>query len=111
MTQRIYLIGVTWVIACLAEPARAGASWVCGPISNLTSTTDGLIVRIGEPPIVPDNCAGPQNGGYWMLIPNAASTMVSVTLSRWLVGKKNFCIYTTPTTNTYCAVSQAHPQE
>jgi len=67
----LFLCGVA-----LASPAFSGANWIGGNIIDITSATQGLMVRIDAG--VPDNCAGTFFG--WMLIPDSARTMVAVTL-------------------------------
>jgi len=78
-----------------------------GKIINLTTTTDGVMIILDTG--VPTNCVNPYLG--WMLIPTSYGAMASLTLSMWLRGDAHVTVYTTPTTDTYCAVNQVDPVE
>ena len=97
-------------LACLSPtPVAAFPYWVTGSIYEVTTTSDGLMFRINNPSIVPDNCVNA--AGNWFLIPNGDQVMAAFIMSMWLSGRKNFTIYTSPTVNNYCRVTQADPLE
>ncbi|WP_196158654.1 hypothetical protein [Reinekea sp. G2M2-21] len=96
------------VVAVLAMSAFASASigpgHVTGSITNITSITGGLLVRIG-PNEVPQNCT---SGKVWMFIPQDQTAMVSLTLMAWTMGK-TVAVYTAPTNTGYCLITQVDP--
>jgi hypothetical protein len=81
--------------------AYAGDYYQTGKVYDITSTTDGLLVRL-EGNIVPTQCP---HGG-WMLIPEENKTMISLALASFMQGKTKATIYTQGTVGGYCKVTQ-----
>lgn len=75
----------------LSFQLMAAPSWVCGRITRVTSTDDGLMIMMnsGE---VPENCVGTPYG--WMLIPEEKKAMISAALLAASLKKTDVCIYT-----------------
>jgi len=95
--------------AFTAGPAQASdphPGYIVGQITDITSTQAGLMIRMDDNR-VPTNCGTSSYG--WMLVPQANSTMISVFLTYWAAGKKNFTIYADPVANSYCTVGQIDP--
>jgi len=85
----------------------AGPHYQSGTISNITSTKDGLRVKLDSG--IPDNCEGTPYG--WMLIKQEHTTMITVALAAWASGKKTGTFYTSGRENGtgYCLISQFDP--
>jgi hypothetical protein len=86
--------------------ATVGAGHVSGKISNITSITGGLLVRIG-PNEVPQNCT---SGRFWMYVSEENKAMISLTITAWTLGR-NVTVYTSPSSSGYCQVNQVDPSE
>jgi hypothetical protein len=86
--------------------AGVGAGHVWGDITNITSTSGGILVRIGSNE-VPQNCT---SGYVWMQIPEANKSMISLTITAWTLGR-GVVIYTAPTSSGYCRIIQVDPAE
>ena len=92
----------------LANPVSAviGPGHVNGKITNITSVTTGVLVRI-DSNIVPENCT---SGQAWMQIKQENTAMISMIITAWTLGRR-VSIYTSPTTSSYCNVIQVDPAE
>ncbi|MDG2018547.1 MAG: hypothetical protein P8J25_03780 [Porticoccaceae bacterium] len=102
---------IKWVFAfiviCTMGNTYAANHHQGGKIYDITSTRDGLLIRL-EGKIVPTKCPNP-NGRGWMLIPEENKTMISVALTHFMQGKTNATIYTQGTVGSYCRVIQYDP--
>lgn len=86
--------------------ATVGSGHVYGEVEDITSTSDGLLIRILDQngnPIVPNNCQSPSQYG-WMLVSNDETAMISVILMMRARGERTASVYTNPTTSGYCDV-------
>jgi hypothetical protein len=86
--------------------SSVGAGHVVGKITNLTSTSGGLLVRIGSNE-VPLNCT---SGKKWLEIKQENTAMTALTITAWTLGR-NVVVYTSPATSGYCRVTQVDPGE
>lgn len=86
--------------------AVIGPGHVSGKITNITSITAGILVRIGSNE-VPENCT---SGEAWMLIKQADSAMISMTITAWTLGR-GVTVYTSPAISGFCQVGQVDPYE
>ncbi|MET1257464.1 hypothetical protein [Aliikangiella maris] len=86
--------------------ATIGPGHVNGKITNITSVTTGILVRI-DSSIVPENCT---SGQAWMQIKQENTAMITMIMTAWTLGR-NVTIYTSPTTSSYCNVIQVDPAE
>ena len=96
------------ILAALVGVAHAGDSDRGGKIYDVTSTPDGLMLRL-EGNIVPANCANP-NGWGWMIIAEENKTMISLTLSMIAQGKTRVTVYTGGTVSGFCRIVQLDPE-
>ena len=90
-----------------------GANYVVGEVYDITSTVNGLLVRVKDSQatnIVPTDCQNPGPYG-WMLIPEASKTMISVALAMRAQGKRDAAIYVNPTTSGPCDILQYDPKD
>jgi hypothetical protein len=96
------------ILFCLPMHAFSaiGSGHVVGKISNLTSVTSGILVRIGANE-VPQNCT---SGRAWMLIPEDNKSIISVTITAWTLGR-GVVVYTAPSATGNCKVIQVDPNE
>lgn len=83
-----------------------GPGHVTGPITNLTSTSGGVLIRIGSNE-VPENCTSEL---VWMEIKQEKTAMVSVVLLAWTLGR-SVDVYTSPSSSGYCEINQVDPRE
>ena len=87
-------------------PAHAADSYLNGNISNITSTTSGLLIMLDSG--VPTNCTGTPYG--WMIIPEANKTMVAVTLLAWHTNNRAVTVYTNAMqAGGWCYINQVDP--
>lgn len=86
--------------------AAVGAGHVTGKISNLTSVTNGLLIRIGANE-VPQNCT---SGSLWMRIYEENQALTALTITAWTLGRK-VTVYTLAADSGYCKVIQVDPAE
>lgn len=91
----------------LATNAYAADTFQGGRIYDITSTPDGLLIRL-EGDVVPTQCPNP-NGWGWMVIPEDNKTMISVALTMFVQGKTNATIYTSGVVGGFCKVIQYDP--
>lgn len=101
-----YILFVIATILPTFSFAFVGAGHVSGNISNITSVTAGILVRIGANE-VPENCT---SGKFWMLISEDKKSIVSLTITAWTLGR-TVTVYTSPTSTGYCQVHQVDPAE
>jgi hypothetical protein len=98
------------VVLCALMSASAnssvGAGHVVGKITNITSSSSGLLLRIGANE-VPLNCT---SGSKWLEIKQENTAMTALTLTTWTLGR-NVVVYTSATTSGYCRVTQLDPYE
>jgi hypothetical protein len=96
--------------ACLAAPAAQAsdkqAGFVSGYIKDITSMPAGLLIRMDDNGM-PTLCGTSAPG--WMLVPQSNTAMISVFLSYWTTGKKQFTIYADPVAGGFCTVGQVDP--
>lgn len=95
--------------ACMVTGSATGnpyPGYVVGNVIDITSTTAGLMMRM-EDSRVPTLCGASSYG--WMLVPQSNSAMISVFLTYWASGKKNFTIYIDQTAGSACIVDQIDP--
>lgn len=98
---------VAFVASVAFGSASAADSHQVGSITNVTATTDGLMVMLDNGP--PTNCAATPYG--WMLIPEINKTMVAATLALWLVGRTRVTVYTSGTyAGGMCVINQIDPE-
>lgn len=86
--------------------AAVGANSVSGKITNITSTNDAILLRIGANE-VPQNCT---SGQVWMEIKQSKQAMVALSLASWTLGRA-VVVYTAPTSSGYCQIVQLDPAE
>jgi len=97
----------TIIVLSMASNVFAAEHYQSGKIYDITSTADGLLIRL-EGNIVPTKCPNYKGRG-WMLIPEENKTMISVALTHFMQGKTNATIYTQGTVGSYCRVIQYDP--
>lgn len=86
---------------------------VVGEVYDITSTADGLLVRVKDAQainIMPTDCTNPNQFG-WMLIPEANKAMISVALAMRAQGKREAAVYANLATNGVCLVVQYDPHD
>ena len=86
--------------------AAVGKGHVSGKITNITSISSGLLVRINANE-VPEHCT---SGRVWMLIKQESTAMTSLTLTAWTL-KRGVTVYTSADNDGYCQVIQVDPYE
>lgn len=86
--------------------AAIGKGHVSGKITNITSISSGLLVRINENE-VPEHCT---SGRVWMQIKQENTAMTSLTLTAWTL-KRGVTVYTSADSSGYCKVIQVDPHE
>jgi hypothetical protein len=98
------------VVLCALISASAnssvGAGHVVGKITNITSSSGGLLVKIGANE-VPLNCTSVNK---WLEIKQENTAMTALTITTWTLGR-NVVVYTSPATSGYCRVTQLDPSE
>lgn len=98
---------VALVASAALGSASAADSHQSGSITNVTATTDGLMVMLDNGP--PSNCAATPYG--WMLIRESNKTMVATTLALWLAGRTRVAVYTTGAyAGGFCVINQIDPE-
>ncbi len=86
--------------------AAVGPGHAAGPITNITSVKQGLLIRIGANE-VPENCT---SGNAWMLVEEQYKTIISLAITAWTLGK-SATVYTDATASGYCKINQVDPSE
>ncbi|GAA78334.1 hypothetical protein WNY97_06545 [Pseudoalteromonas fuliginea] len=86
--------------------AAVGKGHVSGKITNITSISSGLLVRINANE-VPEHCT---SGRVWMQIKQENTAMTSLTLTAWTL-KRGVTVYTSADSSGYCRVIQVDPYE
>lgn len=99
-------IVVLCALISVSANSTVGAGHVVGKITNITSGTNGLLVRIGANE-VPLNCT---SGNKWLEIKQENTAMTALTITAWTLGRK-VSVYTSPATSGYCRVTQLDPSE
>ena len=90
----------------LAAYSSAASHYISGSISNLTVTTEGIMVMVTGG--LPDNCIGTPWG--WMLIKQENAALTSVVLASWVSGNTNGTFYTSASeSGHYCTINQFDP--
>jgi hypothetical protein len=84
-----------------ASPAasQSFSGYAVGTVDYMTSFQNGLMIRLSGG-VVPQNCASPAEP--MILIPQANQAMIAFVMSRVAAGKRDFVVYTHPTTGGYC---------
>jgi hypothetical protein len=82
--------------------AVVGPNYVFGTVTALTNIQSGVMIQI-EGGQVSQNCI---NSAGWMIIDAANQHTISAVLSSWFTGRRYLYIYTSATSNTYCAINQ-----
>jgi len=77
--------------------AAVGKGHVSGKITNITSISSGLLVRINTNE-VPEHCT---SGRVWMQIKQENTAMTSLTLTAWTL-KRDVTVYTSSDNDGYC---------
>lgn len=101
------------ILFCEVLQATTGANYVVGEVYDITSTVEGLLVRVKDAQatnIVPTECQNPGPYG-WMVIPESSKAMVSVALTMCVQNKRNAAIYVSPTTSGACQIIQYDPKD
>ena len=96
---------ITCFCFCVSITAHANTNYKSGTISNLTSTTAGIMIMLDTG--IPTFCEGTPYG--WMLVKNVNSAMVSTVLAAWVSGKKTGTVYVSQRTSGYCIINQFDP--
>ncbi|MDP5279763.1 hypothetical protein Q9Q95_12590 [Sphingomonas sp. DG1-23] len=98
------------LLAVLAAPAAQASDpytgYISGRVVDITSTNAGLMMRMDDGRI-PTLCGTSSYG--WMLVPQSSSAMISVFLTYWGTGRKNFTIYVDQAAGSACVVDQIDP--
>lgn len=102
-TFKIGILILAFFASAVAQ-AAVGSGHVSGNITNITSVTSGILVRIGSNE-VSENCT---SGHVWMKIDQNYTAMISMTITAWTLGK-GVTVYTAPTADTYCKITQVDP--
>lgn len=85
-----------------------GQNYVSGLVGNITSTRDGVLVRMDDL-LTPTNCPSPQK---WMQINAQDQAMISTFLTFWGGGNRRFVIYTDNWSGVgHCIITQIDPAE
>lgn len=93
----------TW----LANPALAADTYINGTVTDITSLSSGLLIRVNGSE-KPSQCT---QTSAWMLVPEENATMVSVVLAAYFSGKRDAVVYVDiASTGKYCKVIQYDPQ-
>lgn len=104
MLLRVFtFIGVLFSADAIAAVGKGHAS---GKITNMTSISSGLLVRINANE-VPEHCT---SGRVWMEIKQEKSAMTALTLTAWTLGR-GVTVYTEANSSGYCQVTQVDPYE
>lgn len=89
---RQIIAATTMFAGCVlsAPNAHAGADWLRGNISDMTTTAAGLFIKLDTG--MPTNCIGVSTYG-WMLIPEANRTMGSFAMGKWFTQQRGVDVY------------------
>ena len=93
-------------IFSMSSYGSIAAGHVSGKITNITSDTQGLLIRI-ETDEVPLNCTSSE---AWMQVNQDHKAMTSMLITAWTLGR-NVSVYTSPGTTGFCQVWQVDPDE
>ncbi len=102
-----YFLLVLCLFPSIVFSSTAFKTYVSGEVYDITSTRDGLLIRVDERK-VPTDCNGVNPSG-WMLIKEENKTMISVALAMRAQGKGMATIYTDGVQGGFCTVSQYDP--
>ncbi len=100
------ILGLSLFVFGFSALSYAQPGHVSGKITNITSLSSGLLVRIANNKI-PENCT---SGSAWMVIKQENTAMISLTLTAWTLGRE-VVVYTSPSSSGYCEVTQVDPAE
>jgi len=92
------------IAAVFALPSHAEEGYLSGRITDVTSGSTGLLVRLETG--VPGNCTGVSYG--WMLIPESNKTMIAVALLTWQ-NHSGATVYTNALSAGNCTINQFDP--
>jgi hypothetical protein len=106
MNFRIIILTILAALFPQIVSAGSGPGHVSGPITNITSFTGGLLLRIGSNE-VPQNCT---SGHVWMRIHEENKSMIALTIASWTLGR-NVVVYTSAGNSGYCNITQVDPAE
>lgn len=106
MSLKKLIVVLVLVVVSNSAFSYVGAVHVVGDIKNITSSRSGLMIKVGNNE-VPENCT---SGQTWMLIEKVDSTMISVVLAAWAMGR-GVAVYTNASDSGYCKVNQVDPHE
>ena len=99
------------LLASIAGPCVAEATWKTGHINNITVAVDDVLVKLDSG--LPDNCTSTAFG--WLLIPSSAKATKAFVLALWARGDMSSTVVTIYTTagvvGNYCHVDQIDPIE
>ena len=105
--KRMSLRTLLTLAAVFALPVHADTGYLTGPVSDLTSFSDGSLgIRLSNG--VPGNCTGVAYG--WMSIPASNKTMIAVALLVWQ-NKGSVTAYTDALSGGLCTINQFDPVE
>jgi len=98
------IISVLFLV--LSSTASANTNYKRGTISNLTSTTSGIMIMLDTG--LPTFCEGTPYG--WMFIKKEHTALISTVLAAWVSGKKTGTVYVFDRNGTgYCEINQFDP--
>jgi len=106
MSIKRLLAGLFLATSTFSHYSYGADNHVIGNITNITSTSSGLLIRIGDL-IVPGNCT---SGRKWMEIRQSKTAMTSLTITAWTLGLE-VVVYTAPGSNGFCEVTQVDPRQ
>lgn len=102
----IFCLVLMLFIAPSRAAAQAYANHVVGKVGDVSSTADGLLIRM-EGVNQPTTCSNPYG---WMIIPASSEIMASVALSYFVSGRRSATVYTQPqSSSSMCVVTQFDP--
>ncbi|NRF28260.1 ABC transporter ATP-binding protein [Vibrio coralliilyticus] len=104
MKKFLYILLLIPMVALSATPQK---TYVTGEVYDITSVTEGLLIRV-DGNVVPTDCVGLNPHG-WMLIKEENKTMISVALAMRAQGKRNATLYINGIQGAACVVSQYDP--
>jgi len=106
MKKLVFSAVKSMVFVLVATFANAESHYISGTISNLTVTTQGIMIMVSGG--LPDNCLGSPWG--WMLIKQENTALTAVVLASWVKGSTQGTFYTSAAVSSrYCTVNQFDP--
>ncbi|MBN3517633.1 hypothetical protein JYA59_20480 [Vibrio neptunius] len=104
-----YFLLVLCLFPSIVFSSTAFKTYVSGEVYDITSTRQGLLIRVDEDK-VPTDCNGVNPSG-WMLIKKENQTMISVALAMRAQGKRMATVYIDGVQDNFCTVSQYDPHD